>query len=437
MNSKMLILKKSGEYMKKILYVLLAVFLSQTIANAWPWDYTSLNLKEAQRAQKYGTTNRYFASTNSNNPASAVKVKDPGLIPFGNYEKVDNVKFQAKVKKDEVQYAKIKENLRKNKVDDYNTQAYPKDFYNVYRIAERIIRANNLDYINWRIAIKKTSDGEFNAASSDTNYIVLYTGLYDTLSDNDDAMALVIGHEMAHQLLGHGQRAARIISSRDRQYDFSTDAYANFDAAMRNAIANTKLQKMEYSADVEGAILAARAGYNLDSAKETLSFINTLPYIGFITLSHPNPEKRLRNFDENRKFFVEPQWKLEGKYNIYTSNVLDCRKSSDRTSIIISRGSAKSPDSYYRPETVDEILLRYAYKSYKNGDFEDAEKYFNKLLKKDRGNYILYLYLSYTCEYLYKQTGNDKYLEKAKDAARKGLVFAPNDKYLKEQAAAL
>ncbi len=423
--------------MKKIIFVMLAACLSQTIAGAWPWDYTSLNLREAKEAQKYGTTNRYFATTGANSAVTSIKVKDPNLIPFGVYEKVDDAKFNAKIKKDEVQYNKIKDNLRKNKVDDYNTQAYPKDFYKVYRIAERIIRANNLDYINWRIAIKKTSDGEFNAMSSDMNYIVLYTGLYDTLADNEDAMALVIGHEMAHQLLGHGQRTAKIIRSLNRQYDFSTDTYANFDAAMRNAIANTKLQRMEYSADVEGAILAVRAGYNLNSAKETLSFINTLPYVGIVTSSHPNPEKRLQNFDENRKFFVEDKWKLEGRYNIYKSNVLQCNKSSDRTSIIISRGASRDQDSYYRPETVDEILLRYAYKSYKNGDFEDAEKYFNKLLKKDSKNPILYLYLSYTCEYLYKQTGNDKYLEEAKEAAKKGLVFAPDNKYLKDQAAAL
>ena len=423
--------------MKKILFVLAVVFISQTLAGAWPWDdYASLNLREAKESQKYGTTNRYFAATNQST-VSTVKVKDPNLIPFGNYKKIDDATFKAKISKDDVQYNKIKDNLRKNKVDDYNTQAYPKDFYKVYRIAERIIRANNLDYINWRIAIRKTTDGEFNAGSSNMNYIVIYTGLYDTLSDNEDAMALVIGHEMAHQLLGHGQRTAKILRNLNRQYDFATDTYANFDTAMRNAIANTKLQKMEYSADIEGAILAARAGYNLDSAKETLSFINTLPYVGTVTLSHPNPEKRLRNFEENRQYFVEEQWKLEGKYNIYNSDVLQCNKSSDRTSIIISRGSAKNQDSYYRPETVDEMLLRYAYKSYKNGDFEDAEKYFNKLLKKDGKNPILYLYLSYTYEYLYKQTGENKYLEEARAAARKGLLFAPDNKYLKEQSAVL
>ena len=107
--------------MKKILFVLAAVFISQTLAGAWPWDdYASLNLREAKESQKYGTTNRYFAATNQST-VSTVKVKDPNLIPFGNYKKIDDATFKAKISKDDVQYNKIKDNLRKNKVDDYET----------------------------------------------------------------------------------------------------------------------------------------------------------------------------------------------------------------------------------------------------------------------------------------------------------------------------
>ena len=424
--------------MKKILLFVLVAFLSQLAANAWFDNFDSLNLKEAEAAEKYGTTNRYFAEGVVPVSNSQMVVKDPNLIKFGDYTVIDDNKFKAKEKKDEAEYAKIKLNLRKTKVDDYNTQAYPKDFYKVYRVAERIIRANNLDYINWRIAVKKTQDGEFNAASSSMNYIVIYTGLYDTLSDNEDALAFVIGHEMAHQLLGHGQRTAIISRNLERAYSAAGDSSAmKLGALINQYSANSNLQKMEYSADTTGAILALKAGYDLNNARETLAFINALPYVGNLYLSHPNPEKRLRNFNMSRRFFPEEQWKAEGRYNIYNSNVLPCTKSSDRTSIIISRGPEKDKDSYYRPESVSEMLLRYAYKSYKNCDFKRAEKYFNKLISKNESNPAAYLYLSYTYEYLYKQTGKDKYLEKAKKTAEKGLLLKPDDKYLKEQVEAL
>ena len=427
--------------MKKILSRLAGLALTQLTVLAWFDDYTSINFKEAKYAQKFGTTNKYFATYEENakedTNTQKFAVKDPHLISFNKYSKIDNTKFNAKIQQDEVQYKKIKDNLRKNKTDDFNTQAYSMDFYKVYRIAERIIRANNLDYINWRISIQKTPDGEFNASSSSMNYIVINTGLYDTLNDNDDALAFVIGHEMAHQLLGHGQRTAIIMHDLRKAYSIADDNAGQLAVVIKQYKANSQLQKMEYSADVEGAILALKAGYNLDTARETLSFINTLPYVGNLYLSHPKPEKRLKNFSENRKFFIDDAWSLEGQYNIYNSKVLPCVKSSDRTSIVISRGEARNKDSYYRPETISEMLLRYAYISYINCDFKNAEKYFSKLISKEENNPVVYLYLSYTYEYLYKQTGKDKYLEKAKEAAEKGLLFKPNDKYLKEQIAAL
>ena len=235
--------------MKKILSCLAVLALTQLTVLAWFDDYTSINFKEAKYAQKFGTTNKYFATYEENakedTNTQKFAVKDPHLISFNKYSKIDNTKFNAKIQQDEVQYKKIKDNLRKNKTDDFNTQAYSMDFYKVYRIAERIIRANNLDYINWRISIQKTPDGEFNASSSSMNYIVINTGLYDTLNDNDDALAFVIGHEMAHQLLGHGQRTAIIMHDLRKAYSIADDNAGQLAVVIKQYKANSQLQKME------------------------------------------------------------------------------------------------------------------------------------------------------------------------------------------------
>ena len=74
-----------------------------------------------------------------------------------------------------------------------------------------MIRANKLDYINWRIAIYRDTE-EPNAYSTNMNLVSISTSLYDTLKNNDDALALVIGHEMGHALLGHQQRLAQILA---------------------------------------------------------------------------------------------------------------------------------------------------------------------------------------------------------------------------------
>ena len=75
--------------------------------------------------------------------------------------------------------------------------------------------------------------------------------------------------------------------------------------------------------------------------------------------------------------------------------------------------------------------------SYLNGDFKKAEEYWGKLLGMDKNNPIAYLYFSYTEECLYKQTGNAKYLQNAKDFASYAQRLAPDNKFIQEQISSL
>lgn len=77
---------------------------------------------------------------------------------------------------------------------------YP-DYYTLYRVVERLSRANRLDGSPWRVGISTKYD--INAYATQVNLIVVYNGLLDMLSGDNDAIACVVGHEMAHHTQNH------------------------------------------------------------------------------------------------------------------------------------------------------------------------------------------------------------------------------------------
>ncbi len=413
--------------MKKVIWssIALCVLLNTAV---YAKDYAKIQIREMEKAQKYSTADRYYADYTEDSVLNK-NIKDPKLIHLGGYSIVSQDKLNAKTASDNLIYSKIKAALCGKKADNYNVQAYGEDFYKVYRVAEKIIRANNLDFMNWRIVFSK--DNSFNAFSSETNCITIHAGAFDSLSANDDALALLIGHEMAHSVLGHQVRSAKYIHKIN---SFPEDSALRA-IAIKAYVSDSK--KMEYAADTEGARLAAKAGYDLSKAKETLSFIYTMDNDSEFAYTHPTGKHRLENYAESRKYFMEDEMKKQGAYNIYKSEVLKPRLSSDRKSLVIEKNTAKTQSEAYSTETPVDLYTRYAYKSYLSGDFNKAEEYFSKLLELDKKNPVAYLYFSYTEEYLYKKTGKKKYLENAKAFANYAQKLAPSNKYIQEQVDAL
>ena len=128
--------------------------------------------------------------------------------------------------------------------------------------------------MNWRICIKRNVD-EPNAYSDGSNLVVLTTAMFDTFKNNEDALALVIGHEMGHALLGHHKRKTQLYGRMQREQALAKTG--NVGAAVIYAGMKRKLiidsKNMEYAADIEGAKLALHAGYSLNSGSDVLSFL--------------------------------------------------------------------------------------------------------------------------------------------------------------------
>lgn len=78
---------------------------------------------------------------------------------------------------------------------------YGQDLYVLYRIIEKLARANALDERNWRFRL--IDQYEVNATASELNLLTFYSGLIDQLHGDYEAIACVVGHEMAHHEKDH------------------------------------------------------------------------------------------------------------------------------------------------------------------------------------------------------------------------------------------
>lgn len=428
--------------MKKFLVLLLACGFIANCAEAR--DYAKLQIKEMQHAQKYNTTQKYFYNQDkiqknfnyyTSKPEQNLYIKDPKIFKLPEYKEIDETKYQAKLDADNKIYNQYKKSIFKGEIFNYNAKANGEDYYKVYRIAEKIIRANKLDYINWRIGIYKDAEN-VNAYSVGPNYIILTTSIYDSFNDNDDALALVIGHEIAHTVLGHTQRKQDIIRSLNALKSMyrAGDVGARAVYAVKTQQYYTDSKNMESAADIEGAKFALKAGYNLDNAVDLLSFINTLPIIPGFQMDHPMHDKRIENFYENRKYFLEDQWAQIGKINIMNSEVMPVKLSSDRKSLTVGRThETQSKQNYYSVESMENVYLRFAYKSYLNGEFKNSAKYFKQYFELDKTNAIAYLYASYNSEAIYKILGRASALAEAKDYINSAYNINKSNEDIKEQ----
>ena len=108
------------------------------------------------------------------------------------------------------------------------------DYYTIYRIVERLARANSLDEQPWRIRV--SSDDVVNAYASDLNILTFEGGILEQLSGDTAAIACVVGHEMAHHTEGHAARRTEVAAQLEAlQIEALEEARAEVESANRQA----------------------------------------------------------------------------------------------------------------------------------------------------------------------------------------------------------
>lgn len=423
--------------MKKIFFVLALILgIGFSLNTAEASSAIDRQIKESKKVKKYNSVEKHSAQYDKNFLQNTeLNLKDPKLITFkaDSLKKVSETQWKKKIEQDLNYYKTNTVPYFKELTHKYN-KTISADFFNLYLVSEKMIRANGLDYMNWRIVLVDDT-ADFNAATTSGNLIVINSALYDTFHNNDDALAFVIGHEIAHQVLGHLQQRAESEKKTTITHNvllITTLGYGNvLYNPVRSRVEAKQERTREYTADILGAEFALRAGYDYNNIMAALNFMNSLPQTESWLDDHPIAEKRIKNLEESKKYFL-PQWAEEGRYNYYHSYPLECKRSSDKYSIIVTANENKK-DGFYKPEDTEDLLKRIGYLSYKNGDMKSAIKYLTQW-SEISNSYIPHLYLSYCYEYLYKQTEKSGFLKKAvKEAKFAKLVNGKDDKNIEKQ----
>jgi metalloendopeptidase OMA1, mitochondrial len=154
---------------------------------------------------------------------------------------------------------------------------------------------------DWDVNVLKSD--QVNAFCLPGGKIAVYTGLFP-VAQNQDAMAIVLGHEISHALLRHG--AQRMTQQKLEQIGQMAAATSGMDQQQMQAVmavygyghALPYARKQETQADEMGLMLAAAACYNPREAIPLWQRMDSASGGGGqpeFASTHPNPGTRMQN----------------------------------------------------------------------------------------------------------------------------------------------
>lgn len=274
------------------------------------------------------------------------------------------------------------------------------DWYILYRIVDRLARANRLDENPWRLTINP--EYEINAFASDVNLVAVYDGLLDQLGSDSSAIACVVGHEMGHHVkrhiaVGQAQKVALVESiKKEAEAEATKEIEATKGAntgrtiwgvigtafgvtspdevkgANERRIQRTqqrieeifskKKQELEqrlaaqerqheFEADEVGYQFVAKAGFDPQGCLRAMAVLGRTPGAEFDT-SHPAIVKRIERLKELMVQYPPEKLAQEGKLALTTSQAaLTYTLSKDGKSLRIN--------SRYGGSARDDLKLRF------------------------------------------------------------------------------
>ena len=164
----------------------------------------------------------------------------------------------------------------------------------VEKIGNKILKYITRTSIPFKFKIMVTD--QINAFSMAGGNIWITSSLLKYV-DNDDQLAFVIAHEIAHEDRKHNMRRIQLLF-RAKQYGGSD---AEYFAMIAQNLATMPFEKyQEYEADESGVIWMKQAGYNAQAALDFFTKLSNLDPdgekdLGYIYRSHPYPGERKNN----------------------------------------------------------------------------------------------------------------------------------------------
>lgn len=170
---------------------------------------------------------------------------------------------------------------------------------------------NPMQGLNWHIDLVQSE--EINAFCLPSGNIVVYEGLANFV-DNDDQLAAVVGHEIAHAIANHSnERMSRATLTESLHNTILRAAAASGRVTdSQLAVFNTALglggqygvilpfsRKQELEADHIGLIMMAIAGYNVEEApKLWVKMAENGQAVPEFMSTHPSDVKRIQNLEK-------------------------------------------------------------------------------------------------------------------------------------------
>jgi predicted Zn-dependent protease len=173
----------------------------------------------------------------------------------------------------------------------------------VRRITDRlIVQAGNMypPSRDWKWSVAVIDEPTLNAWCMPGGKMAIYTGIIQKLNLSDDEIGQVMGHEIAHALLGHGrERMSRAIAMQGGMQLGSI--LVGRDLSILTPVADVALtlpnsRDNESEADRYGLELAARAGYDPRAAIRLWEKMGAASGNGppvFLS-THPSPANRIQ-----------------------------------------------------------------------------------------------------------------------------------------------
>jgi beta-barrel assembly-enhancing protease len=228
----------------------------------------------------------------------------------------------------------------------------PNNFYVIYRITERLMRANKVDSPYLRIVLAENYS--VNATANSAYIIVLNQGLLDITEGDTSALAFIIAHEIGHYVCNHYNKA----------YDLGRQTYSQVqeilassknqaEAARRIEALRQKvleqLRAYELEADEIGYLYSVRAGFDPDGGSRGFKLLEKMPGGTMDSETHPSISNRLAALEALKAKYPPETLRQEGLAQIERTQPLTYELAEDKRSLRInSQPTISSVDDIHR-----------------------------------------------------------------------------------------